>query len=98
MEEKAQKNVYRVGRRWEYRVKALLEEQGYYVMRSASSKGLFDLIAVKSTHVRLIQCKYGYQPSAVSIEEFKLFNAPPNCSKEFWIKLRGERYFTVQEV
>ena len=36
---------YEKGRRFEYKVKKFYEHLGYYVIRSASSKGLFDLIA-----------------------------------------------------
>jgi Holliday junction resolvase len=37
---------YAVGRRLEWRVRRLLEEQGYFVVRSAGSRGRADLIAV----------------------------------------------------
>ena len=35
------------GRNFEYRVKELLEKEGYIVFRTAGSHGLFDLIAMK---------------------------------------------------
>jgi len=47
------------GRRFENYVKDKLERNGYYVARSAGSKGVFDLIAVKDGKVIGIQCKLG---------------------------------------
>ena len=45
------------GRRFEYKVKKLLEERGYIVVRSAASKGPFDLVALRFGEILLIQCK-----------------------------------------
>lgn len=60
---------YQAGRRFEYRVKKHLEKNGWFVVRSAGSKGAFDLVAIKhcsttvGSDVALIQCKYGSKPS-----------------------------------
>jgi Holliday junction resolvase len=50
---------YNVGANFERRVKKQLEGKGYYVVRSAGSRGNFDLLAFKA-HRRTIgiQCKY----------------------------------------
>jgi len=48
---------YIKGRRLEYKVKKLLEDKGYYVIRSAGSHGSADLIAGNGYEVMLIQCK-----------------------------------------
>ncbi len=40
---------YRKGRAFEYTIKKLFENAGYSVTRSASSKGIWDLTAVKVT-------------------------------------------------
>jgi len=45
------------GRRFENYIKDKLEARGYYVIRSAGSKGIFDLIAVKGGVPYGIQCK-----------------------------------------
>jgi Holliday junction resolvase len=54
---------YEQGRRFEYRVKNYLIKKGYFVVRSAGSKGAADLIAIlpycNHSKVFLIQCKYG---------------------------------------
>jgi len=54
--------MYRKGARFERRVKRYLEERGYFVVRSAGSKGKFDLIAVRkeidgNVEVVGIQCR-----------------------------------------
>jgi len=50
---------YNRGRRFEYRVKKFFEDLGFYVVRSAGSKGLADLVIIKNGESRLVQCKYG---------------------------------------
>ena len=50
---------YEKGRSFEYRVKRVLEDAGYYVVRSASSQGVADLVGVKSVAFPLmVQCKH----------------------------------------
>ena len=41
----------------ERRVKELLEDDGYFVVRSAGSGGVADLVALKPGQVLLVQCK-----------------------------------------
>jgi Holliday junction resolvase len=41
----------------ENRVKELLEDDGYFVVRSAGSGGVADLVALKPGQVLLVQCK-----------------------------------------
>lgn len=48
---------YKNGRAFEYRVKHYLEENGYWVIRSAGSKGEADLIAFKFGETLFIQVK-----------------------------------------
>ena len=48
---------YRNGARIEYKAKAELEKDGYYVIRSAGSHGVFDLVAIGFGKLRLIQLK-----------------------------------------
>jgi len=53
---------YKKGRRFEQYIKEKLVKKGYYVVRSASSKGVFDLIAFAPVEERKeilgIQCKF----------------------------------------
>jgi len=52
-------SAYERGRNFEYRVKAHYERQGYIVMRSAKSKGLMDLIAIRPSEILFIECEVG---------------------------------------
>lgn len=48
---------YQRGRSFEYLLRKKLENKGFLVIRSAGSKGLFDLVVIKENEVYLIQCK-----------------------------------------
>ena len=61
--------AYNRGRQFEYQVKNHLEKRGFFVVRSAGSKGLFDLIAVSKGVVLAIQCKLGANISKQKVEE-----------------------------
>jgi len=60
---------YISGRNFEYRVRDYLVSKGYLVIRSAGSKGVADLVAIRKVDKRglyvchrpiLIQCKHGH--------------------------------------
>ena len=59
---------YISGRNFEYKVRDYLTSKGYLVIRSAGSKGVADLVAIRKVHSRpnvyhrpiLIQCKHGH--------------------------------------
>jgi hypothetical protein len=48
---------YVAGRKVEYKVRKLLEKSGHYVIRSAGSKGIWDLVALNGVGIKLIQVK-----------------------------------------
>lgn len=48
---------YQRGSEFERQVKKKLEAQGYYVMRSAGSHTVVDVLAIKEDSILLIQCK-----------------------------------------
>ncbi len=50
---------YRRGRRFEYRVRDVLKERGYFVMRSPASRSPIDLVAIEKGIVLFVQCKVG---------------------------------------
>ena len=55
---------YQRGRAFEYRVRDHLRRAGYFVVRSASSQGPCDLIAIRPDAAPLlVQCKFGAHPS-----------------------------------
>lgn len=64
---------YRIGRQFEYKVKADLEKSGYFVLRSPRSKGLIDLIALRKGRILCIQCKRSdplWAPEAKKLFDF----------------------------
>ncbi len=48
---------YAAGRRFEWKVRDQLQDQGYFVIRSAGSKGAVDLAAFKKSDWLFVQCK-----------------------------------------
>jgi len=73
------------GRRLENRARKILEKAGYIVIRSARSKGTFDLVAFNKLGLRLIQVKANRWPDLVEMEEIINFQPIPSfTSKEVW--------------
>ena len=65
---------YSRGRAAEYRTIRYLEAMGYYVMRAAGSKGVFDLFAVRGDDRKLINNKLNCSETPLeraAIEDFK---------------------------
>ena len=52
-------NRYGAGRRLEWKVRKRLEGAGWFVIRSAGSKGPCDLVAFQRDRVLFVQCKRG---------------------------------------
>lgn len=65
---------YTDGRRFEWKVRDHLTEQGYTVMRSAGSKTKCDLLAFKPGQVLMVQCKRhgGALPPVERVELLRL--------------------------
>jgi hypothetical protein len=59
----------------------LLEAAGYAVTRAAASLGAWDLVAIGSTDVALVQVKTRDWPGLVEMETLRLFPAPSNARK-----------------
>ncbi len=51
------RSIKRKGLNFERKVKRILENQGYFVVRSAGSKGVADLVALSKTKKLLISCR-----------------------------------------
>lgn len=76
------------GSRAENKCRKQLRSEGWYVVKSAGSFGLFDLVAIKPEGIRLIQCKSGTCSSPlIEYKTLKAFKAPSNATIELW------RYF-----
>lgn len=61
---------YHKGRMFEYTVRDRLTEEGWFVIRSAGSKGIADLVAIRPSRypphnpeVVLVQCSVGKKPT-----------------------------------
>jgi Holliday junction resolvase len=69
---------YRKGADLERRIRARLEEDGYYVVRSAGSKGVLDLVAFRSGETLFIQVKSG-KGKMTRAERMKLVDMAADC-------------------
>ena len=102
---------YQKGVRAEREVRALLEEDGEFVIRSAGSRSPVDLVSIytlphkKKTLIRLIQVKATSKSVGVQARaerELKLLQQalPPNLRQyaEAWVRARGGKWYlaTVQ--
>lgn len=74
-------NAKRKGTRNEHRLIRLLEASGYLCCRSAASLGAWDIVAVSSTDVCLVQVKSSQWPGTVEMEVLKNFPVPPNTRR-----------------
>lgn len=77
-------NTAAKGRRLEHKTRERLEAEGYDVLRSAASKGSWDLVAIRATDIRLVQVKANAWPGSVEMESMQLTKVPANCSREVW--------------
>lgn len=69
------------GSRNERRSRRLLEAAGYRCTRAAASLGVWDVVGIGPTDFCLVQVKTRDWPSAVELEDMRLFPCPPNCRK-----------------
>ena len=88
------------GYRAELRATKKLSDDGFYVMRSAGSKTIFDLFAFKGVDVRLIQVKsqIGARKFGLSKlkQELTKFATPSTIKKEIWIWHARKGWETIQ--
>jgi len=85
---------YRRGADFERTLKKFLEDLGYYVVRSAGSKGKVDLVAFNLAQTWFIQCKLTGKITAAETKALKSlakkhgaigFVATPDNYKEYFI-------------
>lgn len=69
------------GARNEHKSKAILEDAGFDVTRSAASKGLWDLVAIGVLGTILVQVKTRDWPGIAEMEALELFREGPHCLK-----------------
>ena len=69
------------GTRNEHRSMAILEAAGYRCTRSAASLGEWDVVAIGTADILLVQIKTRDWPGTVEMETLRSFRVPPNCRK-----------------
>lgn len=74
-------NTKAKGSRNERRSIALLEVAGYQCTKAGASLGVFDVIAIGSRDIVLLQVKSNEWPRAMEMEAIRGFVAPPNARK-----------------
>jgi Holliday junction resolvase len=78
-------DMKRRGTRAERRAMRMLEAAGYICMKAGASLGLFDVIAIGPSDVRLLQVKCGTaRLSAVEREQIQALAVPANVTREYW--------------
>ena len=93
---------YTKGQRAQYKARDELIGEGFQVMVSARSLGLFDMIAWDAFSVRWIQVKRCSQkkfyPNPTELKELEKAPIPCGFDKEFWIwfKNKGWRKWTYR--
>ena len=78
---------YTKGRRLEYLARKELESEGWAVLRSAGSRGAFDLIAVNAEMVRFIQVKMAGALRKAEVRSLRKVKVPDNCTVEVWERI-----------
>jgi len=76
--------AYRKGRYYENSIRKEFEAKGFYIIRSAASKGLWDIIAINSDIIIFIQSKVNALPRPSERKAMSEFKCPPNSIKQFW--------------
>ncbi len=72
------------GTRNEHKTIAYLEKDGWACTRSAGSLGVWDIIAINSSCVLLIQVKSNNWPAPEERQKLQDFPAPIVAAKEIW--------------
>ena len=82
---------YEKGRTAEYKAMLQLREDGYAVLRTAGSHGMYDVVAWNPTEVRFIQVKLNCKPTERELAALEAAHVPHGCSKELWTYTTGVR-------
>ena len=89
---------YEKGYRLELEAKKILEDLGYYVIRSAGSHSAVDLVAVNTSIALLIQVGTKGGKGKADIDRLKAVPCPASARKEMWLKIAGTAGFEVTVV
>ena len=91
---------YCTGVRAEHRARDELKSQGYFIIRSAGSRGLVDIVAICADHIKLIQVKvisFGEKKKFIQ-EQMNLgyLQCPENVFKELWVWEKHARWYVYK--
>jgi hypothetical protein len=86
------------GTRNEHRSMKLLEAAGYCCTRAAAPLGAWDVIAIGSAHVALVQVKTRDWPGSVEMETRRMFPVPPGVRKLVHRYVDGRRLPDAKEL
>lgn len=97
---------YRTGRTFEYKLKQDLEADGFTVLRSAGSHGIFDLIGLKllprsnRVIVRCIQCKVTSSSNIKALKKEFVTSAPFEAEtaiieQQLAVKTKGHKNYDL---
>jgi|SRR5690606_1485865 len=92
---------YKRGRAKEYETIRLLEPLGFTCTRSASSQGLWDVVAVRADETRLIQTKYTKDAHFSEDDNCQLLRelpVHPSVRKELWIFQYGKGLVEIRDL
>lgn len=92
---------YTRGRGKEYKVADILKGFGFMCQRSASSKGLFDVVAYKDGEVKLVQVKYTKAKKYyedLNCKKARELIVPKGVSKELWVFYFGKEGYDIVEL
>jgi len=79
---------YDRGRNLEYLARDELISRGYIlIIRSAGSKGPFDLCAISPNDIVLVQVKASSARRKAAVENLRKIQVPKNVRKEIWVKI-----------
>ena len=87
---------YSRGADFERRVQKYFEKQGYFVIRSAGSHSLIDLVALKGGEVQLIQCKTDGVLSVAERQQLQELARDTWC--QVWLISRQDRNMVLEQI
>jgi predicted RNA binding protein YcfA (HicA-like mRNA interferase family) len=80
---------YEKGRAAEYKAIRQLRDDGYAVLRTAGSHGMYDVVAWNRHEVLFIQIKRDCKPTRGELAALEAAHVPAGCSKELWTYTTG---------
>ena len=84
--------AYQKGRSYEYTIMHAYKKKGMYVIRSAGSHGLFDIIAFDGEDIYLACCRKRRWQEVEMNEILNSVKTPPNTYITFFEKINGKEY------